>query len=247
MSPGCGRCGPQGSLSAMTAIWTRPRCCPGETMWKSTRCMSGVGRSRRSPGIPGSTGFDTFRAYLAGQRQPGQRAKPAQSLIDPVVEYCRLRLGEDPHLWAQPLFDEIVELGFTGFYPTLTAAIRQLRLRPHCEACTAVKGRDAGIIDHPADEETQWDWVCAAARPGARSALLSGQAVGQWVGNPANYRDESRANYRCGLHGVSAKIRTHHVRTREVLSLRLWQRCLSRTGAMLYCPGSDVSAAQILR
>ena len=107
------------------------------------------------------TGFDrkTVRAYLAGQRQPGQRAKPAQSLIDSFLEYCRLRLAEDPHLWAHTLFDEIVDLGFTGSYPTLTAAIRELRLRPHCEACTAVKGRDAGIIDHPAGEETQWDWI----------------------------------------------------------------------------------------
>ena len=38
------------------------------------------------------------RAYLTGQRQPGQRTKPAQLLIDSFLEYCRLRLGEDPHL-----------------------------------------------------------------------------------------------------------------------------------------------------
>ena len=48
------------------------------------------------------TGFDrkTVRAYLAGQRQPGQRVNRRQSLIDSFLEYCRLRLAEDPHLWA---------------------------------------------------------------------------------------------------------------------------------------------------
>ena len=79
----------------------------------------------------------TVGAYLTGQRQPGQRAKPAPSLIDPFLEYCWLRLGEDPHLWAHTLFDELVDVGFTGSYPTLTAAIRELRLRPHCEACSS--------------------------------------------------------------------------------------------------------------
>ncbi len=31
-------------------------------------------------------------------------------------------------------------------------------LRPHCEACRGVKGRDTIEIDHPAGEEIQWDW-----------------------------------------------------------------------------------------
>jgi len=56
-------------------------------------------------------------------------SRPAPSLIDPFVQYCRLRLAEDPVLWAHTLFDEIVELGFAGSYPTLTGAIRGLGLR----------------------------------------------------------------------------------------------------------------------
>ncbi|WP_232490805.1 IS21 family transposase [Mycobacterium dioxanotrophicus] len=47
-------------------------------------------------------------------------------MIDPFVEYCRIRLADDPHLWASTLFDELVELGFTGSYPSLTLAIRNL-------------------------------------------------------------------------------------------------------------------------
>jgi hypothetical protein len=80
-------------------------------------------------------------------------------LIEPFVEYCRLRLAEDPHLWVSTLFDELAELGFTGSSPSLTAAIRVLGLRPHCEPCRSVKGRDVATIAHPAGEETQWDWI----------------------------------------------------------------------------------------
>ena len=101
----------------------------------------------------------TVRAYLNGDRVPGQRARSVSLVIEPFVGYCRLRLAEDPHLWASTLFDELTELGFTGSYPSLTSAIRTLGLRPHCEPCQTVKGRDVSIICHPAGEETQWDWI----------------------------------------------------------------------------------------
>lgn len=101
----------------------------------------------------------TVRAYLSGERTPGQRHRSAPLVLDPFIEYCRIRLADDPHLWASTLFDELVELGFTGSYPSLTLAIRTLGLRPHCEPCQSVKGRDVAVIDHPPGVETQWDWV----------------------------------------------------------------------------------------
>ncbi len=101
----------------------------------------------------------TVRAYLNGERVAGQRKRSAPLLIEPFVDYCRMRLSDDPHLWASTLFDELVELGFGGSYQSLTLAIRQLGLRPHCEPCHATKGRDSAIIEHPAGEETQWDWL----------------------------------------------------------------------------------------
>lgn len=101
----------------------------------------------------------TVRAYLSGERTPGQRQRSEPLVIDPFVEYCRIRLADDPHLWASTLFDELVELGFTGSYPSLTLSIRNLGLRPHCEPCQSVKGRDVAVIDHPPGVETQWDWV----------------------------------------------------------------------------------------
>jgi transposase len=101
----------------------------------------------------------TVRAYLNGDRVPGQRARSVPLLIEPFVDYCRIRLADDPHLWASTLFDEIVALGFTGSYQSLTTATRKLQLRPNCEPCHAAKGRDVAIIAHPPGEETQWDWV----------------------------------------------------------------------------------------
>nr|WP_232490996.1 helix-turn-helix domain-containing protein [Mycobacterium dioxanotrophicus] len=44
----------------------------------------------------------TVRAYLAGERVPGQRQRSEPLVIDPFVEYCRIRLADDPHLWPQP-------------------------------------------------------------------------------------------------------------------------------------------------
>ena len=97
----------------------------------------------------------TVRAYLLGARVPEVRVRREPTTVEPFLEYCRLRLGEDPHLWASTLFDELVALGFGGSYPSLTAAIRAHRLRPHCEPCQASKGRDSSIIEHPPGEEPQ--------------------------------------------------------------------------------------------
>lgn len=72
----------------------------------------------------------TIRAYLGGRRVPEVRVRREPTLTEPFLEYCRLRLAEDPHLWASTLFDELTGLGFAGSYPSLTAAIRAHRLRP---------------------------------------------------------------------------------------------------------------------
>ncbi|MFC5061594.1 hypothetical protein [Actinomycetospora atypica] len=82
----------------------------------------------------------TVRAYLEGRRVPEVRVRREPTVAELFLEYCRLRLGEDPHLWASTLQDELAKLGFTGTYPSLTAAIRTHRLRPHCEPCQASKG-----------------------------------------------------------------------------------------------------------
>jgi hypothetical protein len=75
------------------------------------------------------------------------------------VGYVTERLREDPHLWATTLFDELVGLGFDQSYQTFTRQVRVRGLRPHCERCSAAKGRPVAVIDHPPGDETQWDWL----------------------------------------------------------------------------------------
>lgn len=101
----------------------------------------------------------TIRAYLAGERQPGVRQRASPDPFDGFVVYVTARLTEDPHLWAVTLFDELVGLGFSGSYPTLTRQIRARGLRPACVACAHVTKRANAIIEHPPGEETQFDWV----------------------------------------------------------------------------------------
>jgi transposase len=101
----------------------------------------------------------TIRDYLDGKRTPGVRASSAPDPFGEFAEYCRLRLDDDPHLWATTLFDEVVALGYQGSYPSFTRGLRARALRPHCEPCQASTGRDHAIIDHPPGAETQFDWL----------------------------------------------------------------------------------------
>ena len=77
----------------------------------------------------------TVRRYLSGEQTPGVRARSAPDPFAEYVEYCRLRLAADPHLWATTLFDEVTALGYGGSYPSFTRAIRERALRPVCAAC----------------------------------------------------------------------------------------------------------------
>jgi transposase len=45
----------------------------------------------------------TIRAYLRGERVAGQRAPAGPDSFEAFAAYCRLRLAEDPHLWATTL------------------------------------------------------------------------------------------------------------------------------------------------
>ena len=139
----------------------------------------------------------TIRAYLNGERTAGVRAPVGVSTFDPYVAYCRERLVEDPHLWAMTLFDEVVVLGFDRSYPTFTRQLRVRGLRPPCERCSAAKGRPVAIIDHPAGEETQWDWVDLPDPPapwgwGSNASLFVGALAhsGRWRGCLAESKDQ---------------------------------------------------------
>ena len=106
------------------------------------------------------TGRDrkTIRAYLDGVRRPGVRSVVEADPFDHVEAYVAQRLVDDHGVWATTLFDEVQALGYDRSYPTFTRKLRQRNLRPHCEACSGVKGRPTVIIEHPSGEEIQWDW-----------------------------------------------------------------------------------------
>lgn len=140
----------------------------------------------------------TVRAYLSGERVPGQRTSPGSARFDPFVGYCRARLVEDPHVWATTLFDEIVELGYAGSHQTLTYQIRRRGLRPACEPCRPTKDRPVAVIEHPPGAETQWDWVelpnpLASWLAGSHAHLLVGALAhsGKWRGVLLDSEDQA--------------------------------------------------------
>jgi len=114
----------------------------------------------------------TVRAYLNGERRPGQRASSRPDPLVPFVAYVSARFVDDPHLWATALFDEVVPLGYVGSYVSFARQLRLAGLRPHCEACSGVSGRVTIEIDHPAGEEIQWDWFERRKAPWGGTAYV---------------------------------------------------------------------------
>jgi len=118
-----------------------------ERGWSITAIANHLGHDRK-----------TIRAYLKGERVPGVRTRVAPDPLAPFVPYLQQRLLDDPHVWASALFDEVVALGYSLSYPSFARQVRLASLRPHCEACAGVEGRDTVEIPHPPGEEIQWDW-----------------------------------------------------------------------------------------
>src|SRR6266516_4617464 len=114
----------------------------------------------------------TVRSYLAGDRVPGVRRPAGPDPLAPFAAYVAARFADDPHLWASALFDEVVPLGYDRSYVSFARQVRLAGLRPHCEACTGVGGRETIEISHPAGEEIQWDWFERRRAPWAGTAYV---------------------------------------------------------------------------
>ena len=152
----------------------------------------------------------TVRAYLNGERVPGVRARSAPDPLEPFVEYLTARFVDDPHVWASALYDEVRRLGYPLSYPSFARQVRAAGLRPHCEACTGVKGRDTIEIDHPPGEEIQWDWFERRNAPWggdrlrvARHASALGQGprrAGREDGPRPPHRRDGRGDAAAGRH-----------------------------------------------
>jgi len=113
----------------------------------------------------------TVKAYLEG-REPGARRRCEPDSLERFVPYLRARFVDDPHVWVSALFDEVVELGYPLSYPSFVRQVRGAGLRPHCEACDGVAGRDTIDIDHPGGDEVQWDWFERRRAPWGGTAFV---------------------------------------------------------------------------
>ena len=105
--------------------------------WSITAIAAHLGRDRK-----------TIRAYLAGERVAGVRARSADDRFERFVGYVRERLREDPHLWATTLFDELVALGFGQSYQTFTRQVHVHRAAPALRTVLRREG-SAGRGDRP--------------------------------------------------------------------------------------------------
>jgi transposase len=114
----------------------------------------------------------TVRSYLNGDRRPGVRVTAVEDPLARFEVYIRARFVDDPHLWATSLFDEVVALGYARSYPSFVRQVRERGLRPHCERCAGVKGRDTIEIEHPPGEEIQWDWFERRRAPWGGTAYV---------------------------------------------------------------------------
>lgn len=168
--------------------------------WSITAIANHLGHDRK-----------TIRAYLTGERRPGERKPVRPEALEDFLGYCRQRLADDPHLWSTTLFDEVVALGFAGSYPAFTASIRRHELRPYCQACAANRNKDRSVIEHPAGEETQWDWLELPDPPtkwgfGDTAHLLLGVLPhsSRWRGWIAEAEDQPHLIE--GLHQVATRL-----------------------------------------
>lgn len=94
--------------------------------WSISAIARHLGRDRK-----------TIRRYLSGEREPGKRKRAEPDPFEPFVEYCRVRLADDPHVWASTLLDEVSELVF------LLARSGTGRGEHGCSCCSPRPGIDA--------------------------------------------------------------------------------------------------------
>lgn len=117
----------------------------------------------------------TIRGYLNGEREPGIRRASRPDPLQPYTPYLTARFTDNAHIWASALYDEVVPLGYAESYVSFARQLRLARLRPHCEACAGVRGREYTEIEHPPGAEIQWDWFERRKAPwGATAYILLG-------------------------------------------------------------------------
>jgi hypothetical protein len=100
-------------------------------------------------------------------------------------------VSSTPHVWASTLFDEVTELGYACSYPSFARQVR-LAVRPHCEACSGVKGWRTSSADSSEAAQVSLDrfWATKGVarlrsprgveEPTAEGAGHAGQRSASW-------------------------------------------------------------------
>ncbi len=109
--------------------------------------MALAGRGWTISAIARHTGLNwrTVRAYVRDGRQPGQRRATRLDAFARYEDYVRIRLRDDPHVWATVLYDEVLKLGFERSYQRFTAELRRRSLRPVCVDCAGARSRGPAL------------------------------------------------------------------------------------------------------
>ncbi len=144
----------------------------------------------------------------------------------PFAQYLAARFADDPHLWATALYDEVVPLAYGLSYVSFARQLRLAGLRPHCEPCAGVSGRDTIEIDHPAGEEMQWDWFERRKAPwgGTAYVLLGTLPHSGRVQSPGQYRRLTHA------HAAATGVTRQGARRQSKLRPRTVQRETATAG-----------------
>lgn len=88
-------------------------------------------------------GLSTIRCYLKRHHGPWSTRTQHPDPFEVFLAYVTARLLDSPHVWVRRLCDE---LGYSMSYQTLHRKIRELKLRPICQACLTATGSPNAVI-----------------------------------------------------------------------------------------------------
>ena len=185
----------------------------------------------------------TIRAYINGERVPGIRVRSAPDPLEPFTKYLVARFVDDPHVWASALYDEVRRLGYPLSYPSFVRQVRRAGLRPHCEACSGVKGHDTIEIEHPPGEEIRVasQWSIAEYADHVREVICGmrfllditvtqpGTDLGESPSSPFE-RDPRQIDIEAALVGIEREV-TSLLNTYSELSPNQWASIVTLDGA----------------
>jgi len=102
----------------------------------ASQAITLAGQGWTVSGIARHLGHDrrTIRIYVNGSRAPGQPRPHADSFA-PYAGYVRQRAGDDRHLRATGLHQEITALGYAGSYSAFTRELRSHAITVACGTC----------------------------------------------------------------------------------------------------------------